>query len=228
MITLALRPARLLHTLLQAPFTHGEDGIQSVPRGTRCSAVVDLNRATLNLLLRRPGRSSLACGFAAIYRIVHSPYGAGPEGHSRQPAPRRLARLFDPDRIKLLAFTHLGDARRTWPAAPRRPSTRSRRWPTLYWHDLGRRVMLMTLLGGLGTLLGPVVGAGIIVVTMQKEFATLGSWVIVVQGSAFVLCVLFLRKGVVGTLEDWLAARAERRRVADGGAPAPVAKAAHR
>jgi branched-chain amino acid transport system permease protein len=71
--------------------------------------------------------------------------------------------------------------------------------------------LLMTLIGGVGTLLGPIVGAAV-VVTMQKEFATLGSWVIVVQGLAFTLCVLFLRKGIVGTLEDFLAGRAERKR----------------
>ena len=73
--------------------------------------------------------------------------------------------------------------------------------------------LLMTLIGGVGTLLGPVVGA-IVVVTMQKELATLGNWVIVVQGVAFVLCVLFLRKGIVGTLEDYLGRREDRRRLA--------------
>ena len=68
----------------------------------------------------------------------------------------------------------------------------------------------MSLIGGVGTLLGPIVGA-VVVVTMQKEFASLGSWVVVVQGAAFVLCVLFLRKGVVGTLEEYLSNRQARR-----------------
>ena len=72
----------------------------------------------------------------------------------------------------------------------------------------------MTLVGGVGTLLGPLVGA-IVVATMQRELAFLGGWVVVIQGAIFILFVLFLRKGVVGALEDWLARRAVRRRDAE-------------
>ena len=83
-------------------------------------------------------------------------------------------------------------------------------------------VLLMTLIGGVGTLLGPVVGAAV-VVTLQTKLATFGSWVVVIQGIIFVLCVLFLRKGIIGTLEEFLSARHTRRRDA---AAAPTAQAA--
>ncbi|MGO4835680.1 branched-chain amino acid ABC transporter permease, partial [Rhizobiaceae sp. 2RAB30] len=92
-------------------------------------------------------------------------------------------------------------------------------------------VLLMSLIGGVGTLLGPVVGAAVLV-TLQTKLATLGSWVVVVQGAIFVLCVLFLRKGVVGSLEEVLAARSTRNRkakepTAAAPAAAPEARPGH-
>ncbi|MDN2583295.1 branched-chain amino acid ABC transporter permease [Aquibium sp. ELW1220] len=218
MITLAL--AQLVYFYaIQAPWTHGEDGIQSVPRGY-LFGFIDLSQP-LNMYYFV--LTVFLIGFAAIYRIVRSPFGQVLKS-IRENEPRAVSLGYSTDRFKLIAFT-LSAMLAGLAGGTKAIVFQIASLADLYFMT-SADALLMTLIGGVGTLLGPVVGA-VIVVTMQKEFATLGSWVIVVQGSAFVLCVLFLRKGVVGTLEDWLAARAERRRIASGGAPAPVAKGVH-
>lgn len=203
MITLALAQIVYFYAV-QASWTHGEDGIQSVPRGT-LFGFIDLND-TYNMYYLV--LAIFLGGFALIYRIVRSPYGQVLKS-IRENEQRSISLGYSTDRFKLIAFTLSAML------AGLAGGTKAFVFQIASLSDLffmtSADALLMTLIGGVGTLLGPVVGA-VIVVTMQKELATLGAWVIVVQGAAFVLCVLFLRKGVVGTLEDYLARREERRR----------------
>ena len=212
MITLAL--AQLVYFYaVQAPWTHGEDGIQSVPRG-RLFGFIDLNEP-LNMYFFV--LAIFLAGFAAIYRIVHSPFGQVLKS-IRENEDRSISLGYSTDRFKLIAFTLSAML------AGLAGGTKAIVFQIASLADLffmtSADALLMTLIGGVGTLLGPIVGAAI-VVTMQKELASLGAWVIVVQGAAFVLCVLFLRKGVVGTLEDYLARRAERAQQAGPGGASP-------
>ena len=218
MITLALAQIVYFYAI-QAPWTHGEDGIQSVPRG-HLFGVIDLNEP-LNMYFFV--LAIFLAGFAAIYRIVRSPFGQVLKS-IRENEPRSTSLGYSTDRFKLIAFT-LSAGLAGLAGGTKAIVFQIASLADLYFMT-SADALLMTLIGGVGTLLGPVVGA-IVVVTMQKELATLGNWVIVVQGVAFVLCVLFLRKGIVGTLEDYLGRREDRRRLAaargtDGtGEPVP-------
>ncbi|RDI53808.1 ABC transporter permease [Microvirga subterranea] len=207
MITLAL--AQLVYFYaLQAPWTHGEDGIQSVPRGY-LFGFIDLED-TMNMYYFV--LAVFLIGFAAIYRIGRSPFGQILKS-IRENELRAISLGYSTDRFKLLAFT-LSAMFAGLAGATKAIVFQIASLADLYF-TTSADALLMTLIGGVGTLLGPIVGA-IVVVAMQKEFATLGAWVVVVQGAAFVLCVLFLRKGVVGTFEDWLATRSESKRNAAG------------
>ncbi|MCC6303902.1 MAG: branched-chain amino acid ABC transporter permease [Rhodobacteraceae bacterium] len=202
MITLALAQIVYFYAI-QAPWTHGEDGIQSVPRG-RLLGLFDLGdeRSMYFFVLA----VFLAC-FAFLARIVRSPFGQVLKA-VRENERRAISLGYPTDRFKLIAFTlsatFAGVAGGLKAIVFQIASLADLHFMT------SADALLMTLIGGVGTLLGPLVGAAV-VVTMQREFAGLGAWVVVIQGAAFVLCVLFLRKGVIGTLEDWLARRAERR-----------------
>ncbi|KAB0267461.1 branched-chain amino acid ABC transporter permease [Microvirga brassicacearum] len=216
MITLAL--AQLVYFYaIQAPWTHGEDGIQSVPRGY-LFGFIDLDD-TMNMYYFV--LAIFLIGFAAIYRIGRSPFGQILKS-IRENEPRAISLGYSTDRFKLLAFT-LSAMFAGLAGATKAIVFQIASLADLYF-TTSADALLMTLIGGVGTLLGPIVGA-IVVVTMQKEFATLGAWVVVVQGAAFVLCVLFLRKGVIGTLEDWMATRSESKRIAAGYATGLAAKA---
>lgn len=203
MITLALAQIVYFYAI-QASWTHGEDGIQSVPRG-RLFGLIDLND-TLNMYFFV--LAVFLIGFAAIYRIVRSPFGQVLKS-IRENEQRAVSLGYSTDRFKLIAFT-LSAGLAGLAGGTKAIVFQIASLADLYFMT-SADALLMTLIGGVGTLLGPVVGA-IVVVTMQTQFATLGAWVIVVQGSTFVLCVLFLRKGIVGTFEDFLASREERRR----------------
>ena len=205
MITLALAQIVYFYAI-QAPWTHGEDGIQSVPRG-HLFGVIDLNEP-LNMYFFV--LAIFLAGFAAIYRIVRSPFGQVLKS-IRENEQRSTSLGYSTDRFKLIAFT-LSAGLAGLAGGTKAIVFQIASLADLYFMT-SADALLMTLIGGVGTLLGPVVGA-IVVVTMQKELATLGNWVIVVQGVAFVLCVLFLRKGIVGTLEDYLGRREDRRRLA--------------
>lgn len=207
MITLAL--AQLVYFyVVQSGWTHGEDGIQSVPRGT-LFGIIDLNQmlnmyyVTLVVFL---------AGFAFIYRIIHSPFGQTLKS-IRENEPRAISLGYSTDRFKLIAFTL--SAMLSGLAGSLKAIIFQLASLADVFFMTSADVLLMTLIGGVGTLLGPVVGATILAV-LQRELASFGAWVVVMQGAIFVLCVLFLRKGVVGTLEEFLANRAERRRVAEG------------
>ncbi|MFN8925117.1 MAG: ABC transporter permease, partial [Rhodospirillales bacterium] len=209
MITLAL--AQLVYFYaVQAPWTHGEDGIQGVPRGW-LFGTIDLRQP---LAMYYFVLAVFLCGFAVIYRIVRSPFGQVLKS-IRENEPRAISLGYSTNRFKLIAFI-LSAGLSGLAGGTKAIVFQVASLADVYFMT-SADALLMTLIGGVGTLLGPIVGA-VVVVTMQKELAMLGSWVVVVQGAAFVLCVLFLRKGIVGTLEERLAARAERARNAGSAA----------
>jgi branched-chain amino acid transport system permease protein len=191
MITLAL--AQMVYFFaLQAPFTGGEDGIQAVPRG-RLFGIIDLtSQFSMYLLVL----TIFLGGFLLIYRIVHSPFGQVLKA-IRENESRAVSLGYDVARYKLLAFVLSAGL------AGLAGSTKSLVFQLasltdVHWTMSGE-VVLMTLLGGLGTIFGPVIGAAVII-TMQNYLAQLGAWVTVVQGLIFVVCVLSFRRGIVGEI----------------------------
>jgi branched-chain amino acid transport system permease protein len=195
MITLALSQM-VFFFYLQTPFTGGEDGIQAVPRG-HLFGMIDLadNTAMYVFVL-----VVFLVGFGAIWRIVHSPFGQVLKA-IRENEPRALSLGYDTDLYKLVAFilsgTFAGMAGGLKSLVFQLASLTDVHW------SMSGEVVLMTLVGGLGTLFGPVVGAAVIV-TMQNYLAQLGAWVTVVQGVIFVVCVLAFRRGIIGELSNWL------------------------
>lgn len=202
MITLALAQIVYFY-VVQAPWTHGEDGIQSVPRGT-LFGLIDLSDT---LSLYYVTLAVFLAGFALVYRIIHSPFGQTLKS-IRENEARAISLGYSTDRFKLIAFTL--SAMLSGVAGGMKAIIFQLASLADVFFTTSADGLLMTLIGGVGTLLGPVVGAAV-VVTLQRELATLGAWVVVVQGVIFVLCVLFLRKGLIGTLEEFLADRAARK-----------------
>ncbi|MBI3157794.1 MAG: branched-chain amino acid ABC transporter permease [Burkholderiales bacterium] len=195
MITLALAQMVFFFSL-QAPFTGGEDGIQAVPRG-RLFGIVDLDQP---LAMYAFVLAIFLVGFGIVYRAVHSPFGQVLKA-IRENESRAISLGYDTDRFKLLAFvlsaTLAGLAGATKAIVFQLASLTDVHW------SMSGEVVLMTLLGGMGTVFGPVVGAALII-TMQNYLAQLGAWVTVVQGAIFVVCVLAFRRGIVGELGHWL------------------------
>jgi len=191
MITLALAQM-LFFFFLQAPFTGGEDGIQGVPRGTLLG-VIDL-RQTLPLYFTV--LAIFLAGFLLIYRTIHSPFGQVLKA-IRENEPRALSLGYAADQYKLIAFV-LSAGLSGLAGSTKAIVFQLASLTDVHWTMSGE-VVLMTLLGGLGTVFGPVVGA-VIVVTLETYLAQLGAWVTVVQGGIFVVCVLAFRRGVVGEL----------------------------
>jgi branched-chain amino acid transport system permease protein len=214
MVTLAL--AQMVYFVaLQAPFTGGEDGIQAVPRGY-LFGVIDLGQpyAMYYFVL-----AVFLIGFAIIYRTIDSPFGQVLKA-VRENEPRTISLGYKTDRYKLLAFILsamlAGLAGSTKSLVFQLASLTDVQW------QMSGEVVLMTLLGGLGTVLGPVVGA-FISITMENYLAQFGSWVTVIQGAIFVVCVLTFRRGVVGEIIEL----ARRRRVTARPPPGePVARPA--
>ena len=191
MITLAL--AQMIYFFsLQAPFTHGEDGIQAVPRGTLLG-VLDLRQTTIMYFVVL---AIFLGGFLLIYRTIHSPFGQVLKA-IRENEPRAVSLGYRADQYKLIAFvlsaTLSGLAGATKALVFQLASLTDVHW------TMSGEVVLMTLLGGLGTVFGPVVGA-FIVIALENYLAQLGAWVTVVQGLIFVVCVLTFRRGVIGEL----------------------------
>jgi branched-chain amino acid transport system permease protein len=191
MITLALAQM-IFFFYLQTPFTGGEDGIQSVPRG-RLFGLIDLNQTfamyTLVLVI-------FFGGFLLIYRIVHSPFGQVLKA-IRENESRAVSLGYDVDRYKLLAFV-LSAALSGLAGGTKALVFQLASLTDAHWSMSGE-VVLMTLLGGLGTIFGPVAGAAIII-AMENYLSQLGAWVSVVQGLIFVVCVLAFRRGVIGEI----------------------------
>jgi branched-chain amino acid transport system permease protein len=191
MITLAL--AQMMYFFaLQTKFTGGEDGIQAVPRG-RLFGVIDLAG---NMAMYVFVAAVFIAAFVLIYRIVHSPFGEVLKA-IRENEPRAISLGYKTERYKLVAFvlsaTLAGLAGATKAIAVGLASLSDVQW------QMSGEVVLMTLLGGLGTIFGPVVGAAIIV-AMQTQLVSFGQWVTIIQGAIFVACVLLFRRGVVGEL----------------------------
>jgi len=195
MITLALAQM-VFFFALQAPFTGGEDGIQAVPRG-HLFGLIDLSEplAMYSVVL-----VVFLAGFLLIYRVVHSPFGQVLKA-IRENESRAISLGYDTDRYKLLAFV-LSAGLSGAAGATKSIVFQLASLTDVYWTMSGE-VVLMTLVGGLGTIFGPVVGAAIII-TMQNYLAQLGAWVTVVQGVIFVVCVLAFRRGIVGEFAHWL------------------------
>ena len=194
MVTLAFAQM-VFFFALQAPFTGGEDGIQAVPRG-RLFGLIDLSAdRTLYFLVVL----IVFGGLLAIYRIIHSPFGQVLKA-IRDNEPRAVSLGYKVNRYKLAVFvmsaTLAGLAGATKSLVFQLASLTD-----VYWTMSGE-VVLMTLLGGMGTMFGPIVGAAVIV-TMQNYFAGFGAWVTVLQGVIFVVSVLLFREGIVGVLARW-------------------------
>jgi branched-chain amino acid transport system permease protein len=198
MVTLAL--AQMVYFIcVQAPFTYAEDGIQSIPRGS-LFGVVDLSgdRTMYYLVF-----AVFMLGLLGIYRIIHSPFGQVLKS-IRENEARALSLGYDVDRYKLVAFilsaTLAGLAGATKSLAFGLATLTDVSW------QMSGEVVLMTLLGGMGTIFGPALGADIIV-TMQNYLSGLGSMVTIIMGATFVACVLLFRRGIVGELEYRLGRR---------------------
>ncbi len=177
---------------LQAKFTGGEDGIQSVPRGSLLG-LLDLDSTmTMYFVVL----AIFLAGFLLVYRTIHSPFGQVIKA-IRENETRAISLGYRPEHYKLIAFvlsaTLSGLAGGTKAIVFQLASLTDVHW------TMSGEVVLMTLLGGLGTVFGPVVGA-FLLITIEHYLAQLGAWVTIVQGVIFVFCVLAFRRGVVGEL----------------------------
>ena len=203
MVTLAL--AQLLYFVaIQMPLTGGEDGIQNVPRGV-LFGVVDLSSDTAMYYVVL---AVFVAGFAIVHRTIHSPFGHVLQA-IRENEPRAISLGYEVNRYKLLVFV-LSAALSGLAGSTKAVVFQLASLADVHWHGSGE-VVLMTLLGGVGTVLGPVVGATVVVV-LQTLLASAGSWSTVVVGLVFMTCVLLFRKGLVGTLAPLLTRKPGPRR----------------
>ncbi len=200
MITLAL--AQIVYFIcLQAPFTHGEDGLQGIPRGSLLGVLPLADDTTMYYFVFA---IFVAC-FLGILRIVTSPFGQVLK-MIRENEPRAVSLGYDVDRYKLLAFV-LSTSLAGLAGALKATVMGFASLTDVYWSMSGE-VILMSLLGGVGTFFGPVFGAGLVIALQNLLADKVGAWVNVIIGGIFVVCVLAFRKGVVGEWLAWL----ERRR----------------
>jgi branched-chain amino acid transport system permease protein len=198
MITLAL--AQMIYFFcLQAPFTGGEDGIQAVPRGHLFGVISLASDMTMYWFV---AAVFVAC-FLLIHRIVHSPFGQVLKA-IRENEPRTTSLGYRTDDYKLVAFilsaTLAGVAGGTKSLVFGIATLTDVHW------SMSGEVLLMTLVGGLGTVFGPMIGAAVIV-AMQNYLAEMGAWVTVIQGVIFIACVLAFRRGIVGEIGNLLRVR---------------------
>jgi branched-chain amino acid transport system permease protein len=198
MITLALAQM-IFFVCLQAPFTGGEDGIQSVPRG----ALLGVFSLAQDMRLYWLVAAVFLAGFLLINRIIHSPFGQVLTA-IRENEPRAVSLGYRVDDYKLMAFT-LSATLAGIAGGTKALVFGIATLTDVYWAMSGE-VVLMTLVGGLGTVFGPVLGAAVIV-SMQNYLAEFGAWVTVIQGCIFVACVLAFRAGIAGQLGRWLRVR---------------------
>jgi branched-chain amino acid transport system permease protein len=191
MITVALSQM-VYFFCVEAPFTHGEDGIQSVPQGF-AFGLFDLSKTpTLYVFVA----CVFLAGFFLVYRTVNSPFGEILKA-IRENEARATSLGYRVQRYKLMAFV-LSAALAGLAGATKAIVVQNASLTDVGFQMSGE-VVLMTLLGGMGTLYGPVVGA-IVVVSMQNYLAGFGEWVTVIQGAVFVACVLLFRRGIVGEI----------------------------
>ncbi|TDR52554.1 amino acid/amide ABC transporter membrane protein 2 (HAAT family) [Halomonas ventosae] len=194
MVTLALAQM-MFFFFVQAPFTGGEDGLHGVPRGE----LFGLISLSDNLNMYYFVFAVFVIGFAIIQRTVHSPYGQVLKA-IRENEPRAVSLGYNVDAYKLVAFV-LSAGLAGLAGSTKTVVFQLASLTDAHWHMSGE-VILMTLLGGVGTLFGPVVGAGL-VVSLQTQLAQspLGNWVSVILGLIFVVCVLSFRSGIVGEIQ---------------------------
>ena len=198
MITLAL--AQMVYFFcLRAPFTGGENGILGVKRG-HLLGVLDLSEP---LTMYYFVFAVFILAFLLIHRIIHSPFGQVLKA-IRENEPRAISLGYRTERYKLAAFV-MSATLAGLAGATKAMVTQNASLTDVYWTMSGE-VVLMTLLGGMGTVFGPVVGA-VVIISMQLYLAELGAWVTIIQGGIFVFCVLAFRRGIVGEIEAWLRRR---------------------
>jgi branched-chain amino acid transport system permease protein len=201
MITLAFAQM-VFFFCLQAKFTGGEDGIQAVPRG-HLLGFVDLNNL---LTMYYFVLAVFLFGFGVIVRTIHSPFGQVMKA-IRENEPRAISLGYRAEHYKLLAFI-LSAALAGLAGSAKALVFQSASLTDVEWTMSGE-VVLMTLLGGIGTILGPVVGA-FIVTAMENYLAQTGSWVTIIEGIIFVICVLTFRSGIVGVISPYVMGRRAR------------------
>ncbi len=207
MITMALSQM-VFFVFLQAPFTGGEDGLQSIPRGTLLGSIDLKNDLTMYYVVL----GIVVLSFLLVVRIIHSPFGQVLKA-VRENEPRAISLGYDTDRYKLLAFV-LSAALAGLAGSTKAVVLGFGTLTDVHWSMSGL-VVLMTLVGGMGTLFGPVIGA-IIIIALENKLGDLGSWlatvtsvewfntigesVTMVTGLIFVICVLSFRRGIIGEL----------------------------
>jgi branched-chain amino acid transport system permease protein len=207
MITLALAQM-LFFVFLQAPFTGGEDGLQSIPRGYLLGVIDLRNDLTMYYVVL----AIMVATFALIMRIIHSPFGQVLKA-VRENEPRATSLGYEVARYKLLAFV-LSAALAGLAGSVKAVVLGFGTLSDVHWSMSGL-VVLMTLVGGMGTLFGPVLGA-IIIIALENKLGDVGSWlaqvteiewfntlgesVTMVTGLIFVVCVLAFRRGIIGEL----------------------------
>ncbi|WP_158774819.1 branched-chain amino acid ABC transporter permease [Cobetia sp. L2A1] len=203
MVTLALAQM-MFFFFVQAPFTHGEDGLHGVPRGDLFGLFDLSDNHTLYYFVF----AIFVVAFALIRRVVHSPFGQVLKA-IRENEPRAISLGYHTDAYKLVAFV-LSAGLAGLAGATKTLVFQLASLGDASWHMSGE-VILMTLLGGVGTLLGPLVGSGL-VIGLQHQLAqsALGDWVSVILGAIFVICVLSFRSGIVGECQRWLEKRKAR------------------
>lgn len=195
MITLAF--AQMVYFFcVQAPFTGGEDGLQGIPRKALLGGLIPIKD---DKVLYYVVLAIFLFGYAAIYRVIYSPFGQVLKA-IRDNEQRALSLGYEADRYKLLAFVL--SASLAGLAGATKAMVQQFATLTDVAASTSGEVVLMALVGGLGTIIGPVVGA-FIIVTMQNYLAATGEFVLVIQGAIFVVIVLAFRKGVVGELAEW-------------------------
>ncbi len=195
MITLAL--SQLLYFVyVQTPFTHGEDGIQGVPQGY-LFGIFNLANSTILYYVILAG---FLFGFLVIFRTINSPFGEVLKA-VRENEPRAISLGYKTDQYKLLAYILSGTLAGL--AGSLKVFVAQNASLTDVEVSMSGLIVLMTLVGGLGTVFGPVVGA-FVIIAMQQYLAGFGQWVTVIQGAIFVACVLTFRRGVIGEIAHFL------------------------
>jgi branched-chain amino acid transport system permease protein len=195
MITLAL--SQLLYFIyLQTPFTHGEDGIQGIPQG-HLFGFINLSNPTVLYYVILAG---FLIGFLLIFRTINSPFGEVLKA-IRENEQRAISLGYKTDQYKLLAFI-LSGTLAGFAGSLKVFVAQNASLTDVHWSMSGE-IVLMTLVGGLGTIFGPVVGA-FVITAMQQYLAGYGQWVTVIQGVIFVACVLLFRRGLIGEIAHFL------------------------
>jgi branched-chain amino acid transport system permease protein len=200
---------------LQAPFTGGENGIPAVPRGSLLGLISLEHTTALYYFVL----AVCLGGFAIAYRAIHSPFGEVLTA-IRENEPRAVSLGYHTDHHKLIAFV-LSAALAGLAGGTKALVFQFASLTDVHWLMSGE-VVLMTLLGGMGTVTGPVVGA-VLIIASEDLLVSLGPYIPVIQGFIFVLCVLVFRRGIVGSIGQYLARRSARKQAA-GASPSSLVR----